>query len=219
MARKKVTLAWISNDAKRRATLKKRRNGLFKKVNELSTLCDVPACAIVYAPDEAQPEVWPMEPEAKRILEHLKAMPESEQRKKRVNQEGFAMQRMVKLEEQIFKQQREIRELEMKIVMHQCTAGRKLVDLGIEDLGILERLVDDTLKDVHERIVQVRNLNPNLNSNPDAIIVREEKPIMMMDGCHGGGGGYLDDVVMKKPCMGSYENMLALMDASSFYPF
>ena len=30
-----------------------------KKVSELSTLCGIEACAIVYSPYDAQPEVWP----------------------------------------------------------------------------------------------------------------------------------------------------------------
>uniref|UniRef100_A0A804I4U9 MADS-box domain-containing protein n=1 Tax=Musa acuminata subsp. malaccensis TaxID=214687 RepID=A0A804I4U9_MUSAM len=39
MARKKVKLAWIANDSMRRATFKKRKMGLMKKVNKLAMLC------------------------------------------------------------------------------------------------------------------------------------------------------------------------------------
>ncbi|KAF5203782.1 agamous-like MADS-box protein AGL80, partial [Thalictrum thalictroides] len=88
MARKKVKLAWIVNDSARRATFKKRKKGLMKKVSELSTLCGVEACAIIYGPEDPQPDVWPSTPsEAHRVLTRFNSMPEMEQSKKMMNQE------------------------------------------------------------------------------------------------------------------------------------
>ncbi|GAU16979.1 hypothetical protein TSUD_37370 [Trifolium subterraneum] len=46
MARNKVKLAFISDESKRRAAYNKRKNNVIKKVTELTTLCDVPACAL-----------------------------------------------------------------------------------------------------------------------------------------------------------------------------
>jgi hypothetical protein len=59
MARSKVKLALIVNDAARKESYKKRRKGLLKKVAELSTLSGIEVCAIVYGPYEPQPEIWP----------------------------------------------------------------------------------------------------------------------------------------------------------------
>lgn len=101
MARKKVKLEYIANDASRRATFKKRRKGLIKKVSELSTLCDVKACLVVYGHDEPVPEVWPSGAEAVRVVARLKRMPEMEQSKKMMDQEGFMRQRIAKLQEQV----------------------------------------------------------------------------------------------------------------------
>ncbi|KAJ6434469.1 hypothetical protein OIU84_018060 [Salix udensis] len=56
MTRKKVKLAYITNDSARKATFKKRKKGLMKKVSELSTLCGIEACAIICSPYDAQPE-------------------------------------------------------------------------------------------------------------------------------------------------------------------
>ena len=85
MTRKKVKLAYISNDSARKATFKKRKKGLMKKVSELSTLCGIEACAIVYSPYDAQPEVWPSPIMVQRVLARFKNMPEMEQSKKMVN--------------------------------------------------------------------------------------------------------------------------------------
>ena len=119
MARKKVKLAWITNDSARRATFKKRKKGLMKKVSELSTLCGVNACAIIYSPYDSQPDVWPTPSDAHHVLTRFKSLPEMEQSKKMMNQEGFLRQRITKLKEQLRKQQKENRELEITQLMFQ----------------------------------------------------------------------------------------------------
>ncbi|XP_039131914.1 agamous-like MADS-box protein AGL80 [Dioscorea cayenensis subsp. rotundata] len=120
MARKKVKLSWISNDSARKATLKKRRKGMLKKTKELSVLCDVKACAIVYSPDEYRPEVWPPEPErVMRVLSSFKSLPEMEKSKKMLNQEGFLRQRISKTQEQLQKLEKDNRESRTKLLMLQ----------------------------------------------------------------------------------------------------
>ncbi|PPS09441.1 hypothetical protein GOBAR_AA11200 [Gossypium barbadense] len=56
MIRKKVKLAYITNDSSRKATYKKRKKGLMKKMSELSTFCGINACAIMCSHYESQPE-------------------------------------------------------------------------------------------------------------------------------------------------------------------
>lgn len=85
MTRKKVKLAYIVNDSARKATFKKRKRGLMKKVSELSTLCGIEACAIVFSPYDAQPELWPSPIGVQRVLSQFKKMPEMEQSKKMVH--------------------------------------------------------------------------------------------------------------------------------------
>ncbi|KAK5846190.1 hypothetical protein PVK06_002464 [Gossypium arboreum] len=57
MIRKKVKLAYITNDSSRKATYKKRKKGLMKKMSELSTFCGINACAIMCSHYESQPEI------------------------------------------------------------------------------------------------------------------------------------------------------------------
>ncbi|MBA0729100.1 hypothetical protein Golax_025374 [Gossypium laxum] len=56
MIRKKVKLAYITNDSSRKGNYRKRKKGLMRKMSELSTLCGIGACAIIYSPYESQPE-------------------------------------------------------------------------------------------------------------------------------------------------------------------
>ncbi|XVF41693.1 hypothetical protein PTKIN_Ptkin01aG0300300 [Pterospermum kingtungense] len=152
MTRKKVKLAYISNDSARKATYKKRKKGLMKKVSELSTLCGIEACAIIYSPYESQPEIWPSPGGVQRVLSAFKKMSEMDQSKKMVNQESYLRQRIMKANEQLKKQCKDNREKEMTQVMFQNLTGKGLYNLNMMDLNDLGWLVEQKLKDIHKRV-------------------------------------------------------------------
>jgi hypothetical protein len=78
MTRKKGKLAFIVNDGARKATYKKRKKGLLKKADELTTLCGIKACAIIYGPNEPQTEIWPSPWGVQSVLSKFRTMPELE---------------------------------------------------------------------------------------------------------------------------------------------
>ncbi|KAK1388692.1 agamous-like MADS-box protein AGL80 [Heracleum sosnowskyi] len=160
MTRKKVKLAFINNDASRKATYKKRKKGLMKKVNELSTLCGIDACAIIYSPYDSQPEVWPNTMGVQRVLAQFKRMPEMEQSKKMMNQESFTKQRIAKANEQLKKQIRDNREKEMTEVMYQCLTGKLgLHNLMLPDLNDLVWLIEQKVKEINKSIDEITKKN------------------------------------------------------------
>nr|GMC71847.1 agamous-like MADS-box protein AGL82 [Ipomoea batatas] len=69
MGRRKIELKLISNRKRRFVTFQKRKKGLEKKAYELSTLCDVKVCLIMYGPkgntenQTIEPNIWPENPE------------------------------------------------------------------------------------------------------------------------------------------------------------
>ncbi|RZC66969.1 hypothetical protein C5167_010662 [Papaver somniferum] len=153
MARKKVKLAYITNDTARRATFKKRRKGLMKKVSELSTLCGVSACAIVNGPYDRQPEIWPEQSEAHRVLMRFKSLPEMDQNKKQLNQESFTYNRIGKISEQFKKQQRENRYMEITGLYNLAIAGKcSISDVLPTDLGDLAYVLEEKKKEVQRRL-------------------------------------------------------------------
>ncbi|WCJ27901.1 Agamous-like MADS-box protein AGL80 [Euphorbia peplus] len=128
MTRKKVKLAFIVNDSARKATYKKRKKGLLKKVSELSTLCGIQACAIIYSPYHSQPEVWPPSPgQVHQVLAQFKRMPEMEQSKKMLNHEGFLRQRINKANDQLKKLTKDNREMEN---MNEITKIMETLDMN-----------------------------------------------------------------------------------------
>ncbi|KAK8946914.1 MADS-box transcription factor 20 [Platanthera zijinensis] len=75
MPRKKLALAYITNGGARTAALKKRLPGLLKKAQELAVLCDVPGCAVLYAPGQSEPVVWPSPEVAMSLLRKINNNP------------------------------------------------------------------------------------------------------------------------------------------------
>ncbi|KAB5529092.1 hypothetical protein DKX38_019173 [Salix brachista] len=158
MTRKKVKLAYIYNDSARRATYKKRKKGLMKKVSELSTLCGVDACAIVYSPYDSQPEVWPSPPGVQRVLDRFRTVPQMEQMKKMVNQDSFLRQRITKTCDHLKKQRKDNREKEVTQAMFQCLGGRvSLGNLLMMDLNDLGWMVDHSLRDINKNMAETLN--------------------------------------------------------------
>ncbi|XP_059644640.1 agamous-like MADS-box protein AGL80 [Cornus florida] len=181
MTRKKVKLAFITNDSARKATYKKRKKGLMKKVSELSTLCGIDACAIIYSPYESQPEVWPNNMGVQRVLAQFKRMPEMEQSKKMVNQESFIRQRIAKANEQLKKQHKDNREKEMTEVMYQCLTGRGLQNLVMADLTDLGWLIDQNLKEIYKRVESLKKVVPT----QVAPVANTSNETVVRNGVHG----------------------------------
>lgn len=158
MTRKKVKVAYISNDSSRKATFKKRKKGLMKKVNELSTLCGINACAIIYSPYDSNPEVWPSNSGVQRLVSEFRTLPEMDQHKKMVDQETFLRQRIAKASEHLKRQRKDNRELEMTEVMFQCLVGNMgMFHMNIMDLNDLGYLIEQYLKDINRRFEILQN--------------------------------------------------------------
>ncbi|KAH7692489.1 MADS box transcription factor domain-containing protein [Dioscorea alata] len=154
MGRVKVKLAWIEKAAARNAAYKKRKNGLLKMVKELSTLCDVKACAIIYPCGGTVPEVWSSTPNPMDILVPFMQEPELERRKKMVNQVSFLQQQNMKLKEQALKQEKENKEIENIVLLGQCLERKDLSGFDLETISSLSWLVDNKLKLVKEKVAK-----------------------------------------------------------------
>ncbi|KAG4974890.1 hypothetical protein JHK87_031711 [Glycine soja] len=111
MGRKKVKLALIANNTKRITTFRKRKKSLMKKAEELNTLCGIEACR-----DKPEPEVWPSELGVLSVVERFRSRPELDQSRKKVNQESFVSQSIVKGQDRLQKVVKENKEIEMSSI-------------------------------------------------------------------------------------------------------
>ncbi|KAL5077077.1 hypothetical protein RYX36_016061 [Vicia faba] len=164
MTRKKVNLAYITSDSKRRRTFQKRKNGLIKKVNEISSLCGIDACAIIFGENDPQPEVWPSPEGVQNVLSRFNGLPELEQSKKMLNQESFLKQRIQKAQEHLNKQKIDNKRKEVTHLMFQClNVGQVFESVNMSDLNDLSWLIDQNLKQIKRRIdeTQVKQVVEN----------------------------------------------------------
>ncbi|KAL4342910.1 hypothetical protein AHAS_Ahas11G0025600 [Arachis hypogaea] len=176
MARKKVEFKYIANDSKRKATQKKRKSGLTKKVDEISTLCGVDACAIIYTPDEPRPEVWPSPLEVNRVISRFKEMPELDQSKKMMSQESFLRQRIQKGQDQLKKLKNENRKKEMNNLMFQSLGGYQSLDNAtMIDLNDLAWIIDQNIKEVNKQISKLQGQEGTSSNNNRVATINEEQ--------------------------------------------
>ncbi|KAL1566429.1 agamous-like MADS-box protein AGL86 [Salvia divinorum] len=76
MGRRKLKLEFIVKEKSRLQTLKNRREGLKKKLDQLRTLCDVPACMIIRDRATNFTSVWPEDSsQVRRLIDSYRANP------------------------------------------------------------------------------------------------------------------------------------------------
>ncbi|KAL1544636.1 agamous-like MADS-box protein AGL82 [Salvia divinorum] len=106
MGRAKLKMELIEKEKSRNTTFKKRKEGLIRKLNEFTTLCDVNACMIIYGPNQGRPEIWPPQnPEqVRRIIELYKSKNSSGIKK--ISVVNFFKDRKKQIEEELTKLRR-----------------------------------------------------------------------------------------------------------------
>uniref|UniRef100_A0ACD5Z4H0 Uncharacterized protein n=1 Tax=Avena sativa TaxID=4498 RepID=A0ACD5Z4H0_AVESA len=143
MAPKKVPMEYIAHAPTRKLACKQRAMGVIKKAGELSVLCGVEACAVVYPEGEAaasssssQMHVYPSLLEARAMADRLRSMPVVEQRRKKMDGEGYVRERVAKVKEQLSKAERDNGQRETMLRLHEAVVGRRpsLDGLSVEQL-------------------------------------------------------------------------------------
>ncbi|GAB2272629.1 hypothetical protein Dimus_007451 [Dionaea muscipula] len=153
MTRKRIKLAWILNAGSRRITFKKRRLGLAKKMEELTTLCGIQGCLLIFNPDGEDMFVWPSCEKAKELLTKFESMPKLEQGKKMMNHAKYMQERNEKLHQDIAKYEKRNKEMKASLVMYDMCQGqgKTLHETNEEDLELLRWFADQKFKEIRRR--------------------------------------------------------------------
>ncbi|VVA97278.1 unnamed protein product [Arabis nemorensis] len=134
MTRKKVKLAWVANENSRTMSLKKRRLGIVKKARELTILCDVRVCIIIFSPKETEPIVWPSVEAARDLLYDFFALPEIEKKRKETSLESYLKEKTKKVQEQLMKSRKKNTEYVVDQLMGQLHRGQRIVNLNLSEI-------------------------------------------------------------------------------------
>ncbi|KAF9592656.1 hypothetical protein IFM89_016313 [Coptis chinensis] len=151
----KISMQPIANNKARRVTFVKRKNGLKKKLHELTTLCDIEACMICFDGDDGTVETWPEDQRKfNGVIQKYKRVGRIEREKNCVNVEGQLEARKKKLEDN-------------------CGWDQQLDDLSKESLSELGCSLDCQLEKVRERVHQLNNVS---HENSNSVLVDESHP-------------------------------------------
>ncbi|CAL5202663.1 unnamed protein product [Lathyrus oleraceus] len=151
MVRRKVKLAYITNQSRRRATFRKRTKGMMKKINELSTLCGIDACAIIFDENYPEPEVWPSTTQVRSVLSRYMSLSELERSKKMLNLETYLMQTIEKAQELLKKQMEDNQKKEIANLIDQFIHTGEY-NIGNVNLNDVTSYIDKNLKEIEKRI-------------------------------------------------------------------
>ncbi|GAB2297781.1 hypothetical protein Dimus_031868 [Dionaea muscipula] len=116
MGRAKLPMKFIEKEKTRNITFLKRKKGLKKKACELSTLCDVPICIIIFpnnnnnaasAAAKSEPEIWPSRPQkVLDVLNRYILLPSEDQQRRALNLSDILLGKKKKAEQDLLKLQR-----------------------------------------------------------------------------------------------------------------
>ncbi|KAI3925926.1 hypothetical protein MKW98_028062 [Papaver atlanticum] len=172
MARTKKKVAYIANGAARR----------LEKVCEISILCDVDACAIVYEPDNPQPKVWPSKPEAHRVLMRFKSLPEGDQLEN--DQESSEENQMGMTTEHLKNQQLENHYMEISRMFNRALDGECSIpepDVHPVDLIDFAWLLDVKHKEVQQKLSDLRKATSTSASEAYTTAIPNPNPSYSVD--------------------------------------
>ncbi|CAN1175571.1 MADS-box transcription factor PHERES 2 [Linum perenne] len=174
MGRTKVQQELIRNEITRKITFKKRKIGLLKKLKEITTLCGVIACGIIFhnfngKGKEDQPEVWPSVPEANDVLKKFKDFSKKKKEKYMFNHETLLEESLRKMAEKLNDETAKNKWMEMELLLMEDLPPISEEDLhgGNQDyhakgkLNCKCRIVKDLLKKVTKRIEDLESGNKN----------------------------------------------------------
>ena len=179
MGRKKANLQLIENDKARKVSYTKRVKGIVRKTQELSVMCGVDACAVIYGPYSQAPVVWPSsEAEARRILTNFKRKPEVDQSQRQFDQAALAKENLAKAQEKLMKLRKKNREMQMENIITEIFQGRMNPEqVPPSDLGDLLWVLEDKMKKIEHRKNLAKCIPPGAD-NTNAVIPNEDAAVL-----------------------------------------
>ncbi|ESQ28593.1 hypothetical protein EUTSA_v10019660mg [Eutrema salsugineum] len=127
-------------------------------MKELSILCGITSCAIIYNPYDSNLEVWPSNSDVQRVIFDFRTLTRDRQTQKMVDQKTFLRQRITKESEHLKRQGKDNRKQEMTKVMFQCLVGSlAMFHLHIMDLNNLGYMIQQYQKYIDRRMGESSN--------------------------------------------------------------
>lgn len=153
MVRRKVKIAFIENAAKRKETFRRKKNTLLKKLEEISILCGISVCMVMYSHDNPEPEMWPPSySEVEELISKFRSMSPMDRGRKMVDEKTHANQRIKKLKQNLENLRRKNREKEVEYVNQLYSGGENPKQFSADDVDEMVSALKEDLKRCKNRI-------------------------------------------------------------------
>ncbi|CAN7125504.1 unnamed protein product [Brassica rapa subsp. narinosa] len=152
----RIKIEPMTNSAAMNQTFRKRKKGLLKKANELSTLYGVKVCAVINSCDSTEPpEFWPSKEGAEAVHSAFMGVLPEERCKRMYDQERHLEERIQKGQDRVMRLHTENREIELTEVMFDLLKGKTLMPDQYGDPSFMRDLnlfIGDYVKNISHRI-------------------------------------------------------------------
>ncbi|KAL9237566.1 hypothetical protein vseg_012098 [Gypsophila vaccaria] len=172
MGRKKVKLQYIQNDTARKVTYNKRSKSLLKKTQEISVLCGIDTCTIIYSKYDQTPRMWPENrADVVRIVRKYKDKIDIDSTKRKFNQEEFLKESKNKMLEKINRVEKKNTEMAMENTIVDLLTGKPVKQGRYTDIPVLKWVIEDKLRTIARQLMLVEEINNNAkNATPSNLI-------------------------------------------------
>ncbi|XP_050914250.1 agamous-like MADS-box protein AGL80 [Lathyrus oleraceus] len=142
--KRKITSKLIENFSQRKMCYKTRLKGLFTKMEQVTTLCDLQACAVVFGPGDATPSMWPSCDAAEKLIHKFESMPEHARFNNVTDQLSFLKEKGKRLQATLDKIMEDNEDTLMGSYLYQIeNESKSLTDF---EPSVLNRLINFMLK-------------------------------------------------------------------------
>ncbi|KAD7480455.1 hypothetical protein R6Q59_009211 [Mikania micrantha] len=155
MARARVKLAMILDENKRRATLKKKRLALIKRLQILSVLCKVEVCMIICDSLNVQGTdnltVWPSRQDAEIMVSSFMSALEQKRNNKMVTHEMFLESMLVKEKNKLQALKKKNDQMEFEDFLHKLHSAPTSIDPLNGKLSQAYFYIEELIKKIEEK--------------------------------------------------------------------
>ena len=147
--KRRVKLARIVNERKRKAALKRREKALIKSLNTICVLCGAEACMVI-CDRTNNTMAWPSKEQAEAMMSRFKSQPQEQREKNAVSHEMFLESLLVKENKKLESLRTKNNQMEMEEMLHNFVIDPTSIEPATGKLTRLFLYINDLIAKIEE---------------------------------------------------------------------
>lgn len=152
--RRRVKLARIVNESKRKAALKRRKEALIKSLNTICVLCGAEACMVICDRTNNQGTnntmAWPSKEQAEAMMSSFMSLPQEQRKKQAVSHKMFLESLLAKKNKKLESLRTKNNQMEMEEILHNFSIDPTSIEPASGKLTRLFLYINDLIAKIEE---------------------------------------------------------------------